>query len=121
MLLTILSDQRVIGGAQIDEPVPFAAPQENGHCLKSSSKHSRSSVSDQIRLRNDLNISKLREDRIARYEVEETGMVFRWCLEVEMEKIVIGGVVEGRESACQATDIAFRSRDKVGKGDWIPS
>lgn len=45
------------------------------------------------------------------------GVVFWGGREVEVEEVVVGGVVEGGEGAGKAANVAFGSRDEVSEFD----
>ena len=59
--LTVLSNEWIIGGAEIDKLVPFFAPlQKNSAGVKGVSNHGRRSIRDHIGLNDNVNITHLR-------------------------------------------------------------
>lgn len=48
--LTILSDQRVVGGAEVYEPIPLAPPEKDWEAMESGGEHAGAPVGDEVRL-----------------------------------------------------------------------
>ena len=64
---TILSDKRIIRSAEIDEPVPLAAPQQHCHGVEGGGQHCGPSVSHQIAFLDHPHITHLAIHRIFRH------------------------------------------------------
>lgn len=73
--LTILRDQWVVGGTEIDEPIPLADPEQDGHGVEGGGQHRGSSVGDQVRLADEPDIAESREGLVLGDEVGQPGVL----------------------------------------------
>lgn len=103
-----MSYQRIITSTEINEPVPIAGFEQRGHGMEGVGQHSGASVCDQIRLSDDPHIVRLHEDWLVRHETDEPPAFAGRCLEVQVEEVEIGRVVNCLEDSFQLAHITLR-------------
>lgn len=90
----VLRDEGVIGGAEIDEPVPIATlSEEDGRGVEGVGDHGGAAVGDKIGFCDHLNIADGGEDGVADDEVVEVLALVEGGLEVEVDDVAVGGMV----------------------------
>ena len=111
-----MSNKWVIGGAEVDEPVPVAAfPQQNRGGVERVGHHGGPSIGDEVGLLDDLHVPKLLEQRVAPYELHQIHALLTRGLQVEVHHVAVVGVVEGEEGALDGAAVAGGAGDEVGK------
>lgn len=114
-----MGDQWVVGGAEVDEPVPVAEAEEDGHGVECGGEHGGASVGDQIRLPDDPYVAESRKSFGFGDELGELGVLLRRRAEVEVEEVAVPWVVDRQEQALKSRDVAGGGGDEVGKGDRV--
>lgn len=114
-----MSDQRVIGGAEIDKPIPFCSSEQHRHSMESRGEHGGATVSDQISLLDNPDIPELGEDGIGGDEAGDLLVVVGGGGGVEVDEVVVGRVVEGEHEALQLHGVAGGGGDEVGEGGVV--
>lgn len=111
-LPTILSNKRVIGSTEVDEPIPIAAfPQQNGRSVQCVGHHSRASVGNKIGLLDDLDISKLVENRVIPHVFLQIQPLVRRRFEVQMQDVAINRMVQSFKRPFQHIPFSDRAGD----------
>lgn len=116
-----MSKQGIIRGAQIDEPIPFAGPQEDGHGVESGRQHGGPSVGHQARFSDHPDVPDAAEDRIPSDEIGDFVAVDVGGGLVEVDEVVVCGMVDRREEALEAGGVAVGGGDEIGEGDGVGS
>lgn len=114
-----MSNKRVIGGAEVDEPVPAARPEEDGHCVEGGTEHGWPTVGDEIRLPHDPDIAGGPEHRVSRHEPRELGSLSLPGAQLEVDEVEVGRVVEGPEETRELHGVAPGCRDQISEGDGV--
>jgi hypothetical protein len=69
-VLTILGDERIVGGGEIDEPIPITAlVEQDGGRVQRVGHHGRSPVGDKFGTGDDLDVAKPGVDRVSTMSV----------------------------------------------------
>ena len=77
--------------------------------------HGGSPVRDEVRLLDNPHIPEPLEQRVALHEPHQIGALLRRGLEVEVDHVAIGGVVESEEDAGDGGAVALGAGDEVGE------
>lgn len=113
---TILSNQWIIRGAEIDKPIPHPTfLQQDRRRVQRISNHRGPSISYQIRLHDDPHITKSSKDRLFLHELNKLNPLSCRRLEVEVDDVPIEGVVEGFEGPPEIGAITRGAGDEVGE------
>lgn len=112
----ILSDKGIIRGTEIDEPVPMLAVlEQNGCSMECASDHGRALVGHQVRFSNNMNISRLMESREMLHKFRQRNPFFDGRFALQVQQIVIPGMVDSLEKPPHAGSIVFGSGNQVSK------
>ncbi|GER51989.1 transcription factor 21 [Striga asiatica] len=104
---TILSDQRVIGCAEVHEPIPVAGePQEGRNPVQRRRQHCGTAVSYQTGLPHDPHVPHAREHRVVRHEFRDLAVLRFRRGGVHVDEVVVRWVVEGQEEPLEADRVA---------------
>lgn len=80
---TVLGDERVVGGAEVDEPVPFPAlPEQDGGGVERVGDHCRTPVGDEVGLGDHDHVPDGGEYRVTGHELAEIEPLTRSGLEI---------------------------------------
>ena len=92
---TVLRDQWIIRGAEIDEPVPVRTfSQQNRGGVERVRDHGGTPIGNEVGLSDHLHIPEPRENRVLRNEPLQIGSLLDRGLEVEVDHVAIPRVVE---------------------------
>lgn len=114
-----MSEQRVIGGAEINEPIPFSSSEQDGHGVESGGEHGGAPVGDKIGLLYDPDVAHLGEDGVGGDEAGDLAVVGGGGGGVEVDEVGVGRVVEGEEEALELHGVAGGGGDEVGEGGVV--
>lgn len=113
----ILSYERVISTRKIDEPIPTARNAEKNRRAMERGRYGRGAFGvDEIGVSQDVNITRSPEEG---HSVDREGQQVAVGLgsgAVEVEEVVIAGVVDGEEEADDPAGVAGGSGNVVGDG-----
>lgn len=113
-LFTVLGDKRVIRCTEINEPIPVATLlQQNSRSMESVGHHGRPTVRDQVRLGDHPHILDRRKKRVAGNIIPEVIALLRGGLQIEVDDVEVGGMVDGKEDTLEHIAIADGAGDKV--------
>jgi hypothetical protein len=113
--LTVLRDEGVVGGGEVDEPVPLAAlAEEDGGGVERVGHHGRAPVGDEVGAGDHLDVAEPRVDRVGAHRGGELGALGGGGLEVEVDDVHVRRVVERPERAAQRGAVAGGAGHEVG-------
>lgn len=113
---TVLSNKRIIRGAEVDKPIPIASfLQENRGGVERVGDHGRSSVGHEIGLCDHLHIAELGVGRVILNVILQIQPLLRRRLEVKVDDVAVPRVVEGFERPLQHIAVAIGAGDEVGE------
>lgn len=118
---TILRNEGVIRSLKIDKPIPIAAiSQKNGGTAKQRSNGRGAVEIHRISAPNNINILCSGEDCNRPNRGGKLHPLLRGCAAVEVEEVLVVGVVEGPEQPEEAGGVAVCTGDEVGElgGRW---
>lgn len=112
----VLGNEGVIGGAEINEPIPvITLRQSNSGGVESVGDHGGATVGDEVGLGDDPDVAELLEGEVAVHVACEEAAVFRGGVAVEVEDVAVAGVVEGGERAEDGGGVGGGAGDEVGE------
>jgi len=113
--LTVLGDERIIGGGEVDEPVPITAlAQQDGSRVQRVGHHGRATVGDEVRPCDDLDVTEPGVDGVRADGRGELGALGGGGLEVEVHDVRVRRVVERSERPAQRGSVPRGAGDEVG-------
>ena len=119
---TILRDERVVGGGEVDEPVPVGAaaspavaPQEQRGGVQRGGHHGGSPVGDEVGLLDHLHVPRRGEHRVRGDESGEVGAVGVGRLRVQVEHVAVPRVVQRQQAAPHHPGVPGGPGDDVGE------
>lgn len=104
---TILRDERVIRGGEVDEPIPIGAagagvsPQEGGGGVQGVGDHGGPAVGDEVGPLDDAHVGGGDDEWVAREPRGELLPVGVGRLGIEVQEVAVPGVVEREEDAAE--------------------
>lgn len=111
-----MGNEGVIGGTEINEPIPVIALRErNSGGVESVGDHGGAAVGDEVGLGDDPDVAELLEGEVAVHVACEEAAVFRGGVAVEVEDVAVAGVVEGGERAEDGGGVGGGAGDEVGE------
>lgn len=117
---TILGYKGIIRGAEIDEPVPiFRSPQKQRHGVERGGEHRRTSVGHQARFLHHPHVPDLGEHGVSGDEPGQLPVLRRRRVRVQVDQVVVPGVVERVHQTAQPRHVASGGGDQVGERDRI--
>ena len=113
--LTVLGDERIVGGGEVDEPVPITAlAQQDGSRVQRVGHHGRATVGDEVGPCDDLDVAEPCVDGVRADGRGELGALGGGGLEVEVHDVRVGRVVERPERPAQRGSVPRGAGDEVG-------
>ena len=77
-LITVLGDERVVGGAEVDEPVPPAAePEQHRHRVQRRGQHRRAAVRDEVGAPHDPHVPGARVHGLPGHQLRQPPVLLR--------------------------------------------
>ena len=113
-LITVLVEKRVVINSEANEPVPAGRqPQQDRSAVKRERDRRRAFRVDNVSFTDDVDILCGSEDRL-RLDLEgQVVTVSEGSKVVEVEEVLVSGVVGGVEEAEDATQVALGAGDEV--------
>lgn len=113
---TVLGHEGVIRGAEVDEPAPIRElPQEDRDAMEGATDHRRALIRHRIRAPHHPDVPELPERRLRADELLQIRPLVRRRGEVEVEEVVVPGVVERAEEPPHPRPVAGGAGDHVGE------
>nr|XP_034575072.1 uncharacterized protein LOC117838963 [Setaria viridis] len=113
--ITVLGDERVVGCAEVDEPVPVAAEAEQQHDgVQRGGEHGGASVGDEVRPADDPNVAHGRVHAPPGHELRQPAVLPRGGLPVQVQQVAVGRVVQRRQQPRVPEDAKMKYANKIG-------
>lgn len=115
-----MSHERIIRGAEIDEPVPLSSfPEQNGSSVKRVRHHGGPTVRDEISFLDHMNVPKPSEQgRVSNVSVEILSLLGRRS-SVQMNHVAVVGMVESQKGSPEGLPVAGGSGNQVSESRRI--
>jgi len=116
-----LGYQRVIGSAQVNEPIPvLSLAQQKGGGVKGICDHSGPSVGNQVGLNHRSHVSEFHKERLVAHEIRQLQPLPRRGLKVQVHRVVVPRMVQSLQRPFQTLPVARRARYQVGDSRHRP-
>ena len=113
---TVLGNEGVIGGAEVDEPVPVMGVGEgDGGGVEGVGDHGGTAVGDEVGFGDKADVAEEPEGGVAVEVGGEEVAFLGGGVAVEVEDVAVAGMVEGGEGAEEGGGVAGGGGDEVGE------
>lgn len=115
--LTVLRDERVIGGAERDEPIPMRADlEQHGRPVQRRGDRRRARPVHRVHLPDDVDVPELPPRGLPLHGLRERLPLVVGRPGVEVQQVAVARVVDGAEEAERAAGVVARAGDPVREG-----
>jgi hypothetical protein len=113
---TVLRHERVVGGGEVDKPVPgSAAAEEDGAGVQRVGHHGGAAVGDHVGAADDVDVAGAAEDGGVGDAGRQLQALRHGGLAVQVHHVLVARVVQRVQRAPQAVQVALGAGDEVGQ------